>query len=124
MRTLLLIGLGGFIGSVSRFLLARAVQTSMLSSFPFGTLAVNILGSLLIGLIYGYSEKDILIDPEIRLFLTVGICGGFTTFSTFSAESFYLLRDGEFLWFLAYTLLSVILCILAVSLGFLISKNI
>lgn len=124
MRLILFIGLGGFIGTVSRFLLARAVQTSILSSFPYGTLAVNILGSLIIGLIYGYSERDILIDPELRLFLTVGICGGFTTFSTFSAESFYLLRDGQYLWFLSYTLLSVTLCILAVSLGFLISKNI
>jgi fluoride exporter len=124
MKTLLFIGIGGFIGSVSRYLLARAVQVFMISSFPFGTITVNILGSLLIGLIYGLSERGVLIDPQLRLFLTVGICGGFTTFSTFSAESFYLLRDGQYLWFMAYAFLSISLCLLAVFLGFIISKNI
>lgn len=124
MKTLLFIGIGGFIGSVSRYLLARAVQVFMISSFPFGTITVNILGSLLIGLIYGFSERGILIDPQLRLFLTVGICGGFTTFSTFSAESFYLLRDGQYLWFMAYSFFSISLCLLAVFLGFIVSKNI
>ena len=124
MKTLLLIGIGGFIGSVSRYLLARAVQVFMVSSFPFGTITVNILGSLLIGLIYGFSDRGILIDPQLRLFLTVGICGGFTTFSTFSAESFYLIRDGQYLWFMAYSIFSISLCLLAVFLGFIVSKNI
>ena len=120
--TILFIGLGGFIGTVSRFLLAKAVQSSILSSFPYGTLAVNLIGSFFIGLLYGISERGVLINPELRLFLTVGICGGFTTFSTFSAESFYLLRDGQFVWFLSYSLASIGLCLLAVFSGFLIAK--
>ena len=122
MKTALFIGLGGFIGSVSRYYLARMIQITVLSAFPFGTLTVNILGSFLIGLVYGFSEKGLLIHPEIRLFLTVGILGGFTTFSTFSSENFYMIRDGQITWFILYSAASVAFSILAVFAGFLISK--
>ncbi len=122
MRTLLFIGMGGFIGSVLRYTMARYVQASVLSSFPFGTLTVNVAGCLLLGIIYGILEKGTLISPDLRLMLTVGVCGGFTTFSTFSAENFFLLRDGQIFYFLLYTFSSVFFCLLAVYLGYVISK--
>jgi len=122
MKTLLFIGLGGFLGSIARYLLAKSVQTGILSSFPYGTLTVNILGCLIIGLIYGMLEKGILIAPEVRLFLTVGICGGFTTFSTFSSESFFMIRDGKITYFIIYTFISIMFCLLAVFAGHLFSK--
>ena len=122
MKTLLYIGIGGFVGSVVRYLLAKSIQTGVLSSFPYGTLTVNILGCLVIGLIYGVLERGILISPELRLFLTVGICGGFTTFSTFSSESFFLIRDGQIVHFIIYTVISVLFCLIAVFTGYLFSK--
>lgn len=73
LRTLLFIGMGSFIGGIARFLLARWVQGGTGSSFPFGTLAVNVLGCLAIGLLYGIFERGNLMNPDLRLFLTVGL---------------------------------------------------
>jgi CrcB protein len=117
LKTLLIIGSGSFIGGIARYLTARAVQNSLISSFPYGTMVVNILGCLLIGLIFGISEKTNLINDEWRVFLTVGFCGGFTTFSTFANENMTLLRDGDFYNFALYTGLSVFLGLVAVFLG-------
>jgi protein CrcB len=83
LKSILIAGIGGFIGTVFRFLVSRYIQVTYLSVFPWGTFLVNILGSLLIGIFYGISEKGNFMSPEWRIFLTVGICGGFTTFSTF-----------------------------------------
>lgn len=121
-RIILLIGAGGFLGSVARYLLSRYVQQTVLSSFPFGTFWVNILGCFLIGLFYGLSERNGLMSDDLRLFLTVGFCGGFTTFSTFANESLGLLRDESFLYFAAYASLSVFLGLVAVYLGNLLTK--
>ncbi|MFR5871980.1 MAG: fluoride efflux transporter FluC [Alistipes sp.] len=92
LRTLLFIGMGSFIGGIARFLLARWVQGGTGSSFPFGTLAVNVLGCLAIGLLYGIFERGNLMNPDLRLFLTVGLCGGFTTFSTLFTKTFRFSR--------------------------------
>jgi CrcB protein len=121
-KTLLLIGTGGFLGSISRYLASRFLQNSIPSSFPYGTFFVNITGCLLIGIIYGLSEKSSLLTPEWRLFLAVGFCGGFTTFSTFANENLALLRDGEFFYFFLYTGLSVFLGIAATFMGVLMTK--
>jgi CrcB protein len=121
-KTLLLIGTGGFIGSVSRFLASRFMQNNFPSAFPFGTFFVNITGCFLIGLIYGLSERSTLFSPGWKMFLAVGFCGGFTTFSTFANENLALLRDGDFLHFLLYTGLSVFLGIAATFLGVLLTK--
>jgi fluoride exporter len=121
-RTLLLVGTGGFLGSISRFVTSRFMQNYFPSAFPFGTFFVNITGCFLIGLIYGFSERSSLLTSNWKLFLAVGFCGGFTTFSTFANENLALLRDGEFFHFALYTSLSVFLGITATYIGVLITK--
>jgi len=122
LRILLLIGSGSFLGGILRFLTARYVQNEAMSSFPFGTFVVNILGCLLIGLFYGLAERGEWMSDDIRMFLTVGFCGGFTTFSTFANENIALLRDGNFLYFALYASLSVFLGLLATFAGHFITK--
>jgi CrcB protein len=121
-KSILLVGFGGFIGSVARFLVSRYFQENVASVFPWGTFTVNIVGSLLIGLIYGFSEKGDLLNSDVRLFLAVGICGGFTTFSTFSNDAFLLLRQQEWLRFVVYPSLSFFAGLMAVYIGRLITK--
>ena len=117
LKTLLFIGSGSFLGGIARYLTARAVQNSIASSFPYGTMVVNLIGCLLIGLIFGISERTNLINDEWRIFLTVGFCGGFTTFSTFANENVLLLRDGNIFYFSLYTGLSIFLGLVAVFIG-------
>lgn len=123
-RLLLIVGAGGFLGSISRFLLSRLIQNMALSAFPYGTFVVNIVGSLFIGLLYGLSVKENILTPEWRMFLTVGFCGSFTTFSTFVNENVALLRDGDLFHFAFYTGLSIFLGIMAVFLGNYLTKMI
>jgi CrcB protein len=117
LKMILIIGTGSFIGGVTRFLASRFIQNTVVSAFPWGTFVVNILGCFIIGLLFGISEKGNFLSSEWRLFLTVGFCGGFTTFSTFAQENMALLRDGNFLYFALYSGLSVFLGISATFLG-------
>lgn len=121
-RIFFLIGVGGFIGSVARYYSQQIVSKYFPSPLPYGTLAVNVLGCLIIGLVYGFSEKGNVLSPEWRLFLATGLCGGFTTFSTFSYENLTLLRDGESLFALIYIVSSVVLGLFATYGGFLVTK--
>lgn len=121
-KTLLLIGTGGFLGSISRYLTSHYMQNNFPSAFPFGTFIVNITGCLLIGLIYGASEKSSMITSEWKMFLAVGFCGGFTTFSAFANENLALLRDGDFFHFTIYTGLSIFLGLTATFIGVLVTK--
>lgn len=121
-RSVLLVGAGGFLGSISRFLASRFIQNVLSASFPFGTFFVNITGCFVIGLIYGFSEKDTLFDNGWKLFLATGFCGGFTTFSTFANENLALLRDGDIFHFTIYTILSVVLGISATFAGVVLTK--
>lgn len=121
-KSIMIVGFGGFIGSVARFLVSRYFQENIVSVFPWSTLAVNIIGSLIIGIIYGISEKGDFLSSEIRLFLTVGICGGFTTFSTLSNDAFLLLRQQEWIRFAFYTSFSFFLGLLAVYAGRIVIK--
>lgn len=123
-KILILIGTGSFFGGISRYLVSRLVQNTLLSAFPWGTFTVNIVGSFLIGVIYGISERSDMMSPGMRMFLTVGFCGGFTTFSTFANENLSLLKEGDLLYFSLYAGLSVFLGILAVYLGNLLIKTI
>jgi CrcB protein len=121
-KYLIYIGAGGFVGSVLRFLVSKLINNFAVSSFPFGTLVVNIAGCFLIGLFYGLTEKGLLLNTEWRLFLMVGICGGFTTFSTFAQENIFLLKNSVFLYTALYISISVFLGMLAAYAGNLIIK--
>lgn len=117
LKIILLTGSGGFLGTVARFLTSRYFQSLFLSAFPYGTFVVNVLGCFLVGIIYGTSVKGNILNAEWILFLTVGFCGGFTTFSAFAGENLALLRDGNFFYFSIYAGLSVFLGLLATFLG-------
>jgi len=121
-RTLLLIGAGGFIGSIARYLTSLYFTKLFPSSFPYGTFAVNIIGCLVLGLVVGLSERLNWLTADWRIFLTVGICGAYTTFSTFSYENIKLLQEGNFIVFAIYTIASFALCLLALLLGLSLSK--
>jgi len=116
-KLIMIAGAGGFLGTISRFLASRYVQQVIPSTFPFGTFIVNVIGCFLIGLFFGLSQKGNLLSAEWRLFLTVGFCGGLTTFSSFSVENIALLKDGNFLYFALYTGFSVFLGLMATYLG-------
>ena len=124
LKSLLIAGTGGFIGTVLRFLVSRYFQENTFSLFPWGTFTVNIIGSLMIGIFYGMSERGNLLSPEIRIFLTVGICGGFTTFSSLTNDAFMLLQEKEWLKVSLYASLSFFLGLVAVYLGRTLIKSI
>ncbi len=121
MKIILAIGAGSFLGGVSRYLISQFVQAKFLSTFPFGTFVVNITGCLLIGLVFGLSERGN-ISPEWRLFLATGFLGGFTTFSAFSNETIAMLRDGQLLSAATYVGASVLVGLVATFIGFSITK--
>ncbi|MBP7849813.1 MAG: fluoride efflux transporter CrcB [Lentimicrobiaceae bacterium] len=121
-KTLIIIGSGGFLGSIGRFLLSRFVQINWPYYFPWGTLMVNVSGCLLIGILFGLSERSVALSGDWKAFLAIGFCGGFTTFSTFSQESLTLFRDSAYLLFFSYIGLSVVLCLSATLLGMLLIK--
>lgn len=118
----LIISLGAAIGGAARYWLSNLVYKFFPATFPYGTLAVNILGSFIIGLIIFVFDERELISQQSRLFLTIGFCGGLTTFSTFSLETFSLIRDSEYFLATLNVILSVMLCLLGVFLAYIVSK--
>ena len=116
MYTVILIGIGGFIGAILRYTIGGWVQDNFVS-FPFGTLAVNILGSFFLGLVMYLSEYQGVFNEETRVFLAIGILGAFTTLSTFSYESFRLLDNSNIMLLVINIVATVVLSILAVYLG-------
>ena len=116
-RGFILVGIGGCIGSIARYLVAVSMSGVISSSFPWATLIVNVAGCFLIGVIFAVSDRGSLLSPEWRILLTTGFCGGFTTFSTFSYESLRLFQDGEYFYVSVYVLASVVMGLLATLLG-------
>ncbi len=112
LNNILLVGLGGGIGSILRYLLQRTLNLT----FPYGTLLANITGCLLIGLLWGFFTKNI--DEQRRLLLVTGFCGGFTTFSSFTYEGVQMMMDNRWFSFAVYTVLSVLLGLLATYFGY------
>lgn len=118
----ILVSLGAAIGGALRYGLSSYVNKSQSTIFPIGTLLVNVLGSFALGIIMFYLSEKEFIGNEFRLFLSVGLCGGFTTFSTFSYETLMLFRDSEFGLAIYNVLLNVVLCLVGIYLAYLISK--
>jgi fluoride exporter len=119
---LFIIGLGGFLGSVSRYIIVKSVNEKVHSLFPYGTLTVNIVGSFLLGIIYMIALRKIGLSENGRLFLGVGFCGGFTTFSAFAMENFSLIDQKMMGTSLLYISLSVVTGILAFAAGVWVSR--
>lgn len=115
----LVVGLGGALGAIGRYLLGLLTITK---DFPYITFGINFLGAILIGIITGYIDKNMLVSKNLILFLKIGLCGGFTTFSTFSLETLTLLENNKYMIAGVYIFSSVFLCILGVYLGKQITK--
>lgn len=117
-----LVGVGGFLGTVARFLVGVATVREGVSGFPYGTFAVNVAGCFLIGIFAGLAERyDWL--PETRVFLMTGLCGGFTTFSAFAIENVRLLQEKDYTTFALYTFASLAVGIAATFLGLVITRS-
>jgi CrcB protein len=124
MLAYLWVALGGAAGSVARYGLGGLVAQKFGETFPLGTLAVNVAGSFIIGFLGAVTSSEGRLNPQARILATqlfmTGVCGGFTTFSSFSLQTLNLMRDGEWLYAGGNVLLSVVLCLIAVWLGFML----
>ncbi len=121
-RIFLLVGVGGFLGSIARYLLASWLTKLLPFAFPYGTFAANILGCLLIGVVYGLSQRFDWLTPEWNLFLATGFCGGFTTFSSFTYENLSLIEYSNYPTFALYTIGSFTVGLLAVFGGITLTR--
>lgn len=121
MRLIILVAIGGSIGSVCRYLMQLWGTRLFPNTFPVGTFAVNILGCFAVGLVYGLANKGS-ITIDTRIFLATGFCGGFTTFSAFAYENISLVKQGDIITFLIYTTLSVVFGLLSVVAGAYLTK--
>ena len=118
LRLVAAVGLGSAVGGVARLLVSGAVHQRVATSFPLGTLVVNVTGSLILGFVLRYALATPGISAEMRALLTTGFCGGYTTFSTYSYEAAALLEDGDYRRATAYMASSVVLSLAGVFLGF------
>jgi fluoride exporter len=122
MLNYIIVSLGAALGGGLRYWVSNLTYKFLPSTFPYGTLAVNIIGSFILGVvIFLFDDKEV-ITPGIRLFLAVGFCGGFTTFSTFSLETINLLKDSQFGSGMLNIFLNLLLCLAGVALAYFISK--
>lgn len=122
MLNYILVSAGAAVGGAFRYGISNYIQRHISVIFPYGTLVVNVIGSFILGITMFYLNEKELIGSEFRLFLAVGFCGGFTTFSAFSYETINLFRDAEFGLAIFNVFLNVILCLIGIYLAYLISK--
>jgi len=122
MKEYIVIFVGGGLGASARYWLSGLLYEKWGTAFPYGTLAVNILGCLAIGILMSSTEERFLASPQLRLFLTIGILGGFTTFSSFSYETIAMVRDGEFFYGSLNVMTSVFSCLIGTWIGIQIGK--
>lgn len=122
--TWLAVAMGGALGSLARFWLAAAITALTGPRFPWGTLLINVLGSFIIGLVAALTlvPARVAMHPDLRIFLMVGVCGGFTTFSAFSLQTLELLQAGNAGSAAGYVVASVILCIAGAWVGWLVGR--
>lgn len=116
-RNIIAVGAGSFIGGIARYLVSLAMK-GISKGFPWATLSVNLSGCLIIGLLLGFLSRNAAENTSWGLFLTVGLCGGFTTFSTFSKEALTMLQTGQIWGFASYIALSILAGIALVALGY------
>ncbi len=123
-KVIIAVGLGGFAGSVLRYLVSRLVSGVNFLSLPLGTLLVNIIGCFVLGLFTGLFSRAQGMSPELRLLLTTGLCGGFTTFSTFMGENFDMARSGHLALLAAYVAISLAAGFVLFYAGFALSSKV
>ena len=117
------VAIGAAAGGVSRYYLSLAIHNRAGAAFPWGTLAVNVTGSLILGFLMRYAIATPSVSAEMRLLLTTGFCGGYTTFSTFSYETAMLMEDGQYERAATYAVASVIVALIATACGFLLARE-
>jgi CrcB protein len=122
MKQLLILGSGGFAGTILRYWVQLFFARHIPILFPIGTFVVNITGCLIIGLLYGLANRHDWLTADWRLFLITGFCGGYTTFSAFAFEGVSMLKQGHYWPFFLYTILSVAVGLLATLLGYAMTK--
>ena len=124
MRTFWAVAIGAALGGVARYYLASAIQHRVGATFPWGTLVINVSGSLLLGVLMRYALATPSVSAELRAFLTTGFCGGYTTFSTYSYETAALLEDGQYGRAGTYALASMVLALVATFAGFVLAREV
>ncbi len=118
LKVLFLVGTGGFIGTVARYLVSLPFQARNENAFPWHTFIVNVVGCVLLGFLVGYFEKNAATSNDVKMFLTMGICGGFTTFSAFTLEGMKMLKNAQVSMYFLYSFASVGVCLFAIFISY------
>jgi fluoride exporter len=121
---LMLVATGGMLGSVARYVTAKSIDEKLSTGFPYGTLAVNIIGSFILGFLYAWVSRKTIDNENIRLLIGTGFCGGFTTFSAFAFENVNFLQQKIISQSMLYILLTLVIGFLAVAAGMMLAKAI